>query len=172
MNAPILCEELCIFLTSRVLVYSGIRAHLTLRGRNSLHIYPIGTKHVSSAFFFCAEDWKNILTSLLLFSGGKLATSTIPLASVDWCQNKGQRRVFFFLCCDAPLRLVVRLEHHEGLDLCEGLQQSHDFLQEITNGERSEAILSWNDFQKVYKGRFVIVLPHTLDPPPPPSPMS
>ena len=55
-------------------VHSGIRVHLTLRGHNSLNIYPIGTKCTSNAFFFHAEDGKNIFISLLHFGGGKLAT--------------------------------------------------------------------------------------------------
>ena len=71
-------------------VHSGIRVHLTLRGRNSLYIHPIGTKCTSNAFFFHAEDGKNIFLSLLHFGGGKLATPP-PLATIDRFRNKGQR---------------------------------------------------------------------------------
>ena len=45
----------------------------------------------------------------------------------------------------------------------------NDFLQE-NDGERSERVLSWNDFQMAYKVRTVTVLVHTLGPPPPPQP--
>ena len=71
-------------------VHSGIRVHLTLRGRNSPYIHPIGTKCTSNAFFFHAEDGKNIFLSLLHFGGGKLATPP-PLATIDRFRNKGQR---------------------------------------------------------------------------------
>ena len=64
-----------MLLSKFVGVHSEIRVHLIQRGRNSLYTYPraIGTKCTSNAFFFHAEDEKNIFISLLHFGGGKLA---------------------------------------------------------------------------------------------------
>ena len=64
-------------------VHSGIRVHLTLRGCNSLYIYPIGTKCTSNAFFLHAEDGKNIFVSLLHCDGGKLETPPPPLRQLN-----------------------------------------------------------------------------------------
>ena len=65
-----------IFFLARVVlgVHFGIRVHLTLCGRNSLYVYPMGTKCTSNAFFVHAENGENIFISLLHFGGGKLAT--------------------------------------------------------------------------------------------------
>ena len=76
-------------------MHSGIRVHLTLRGRCTPYIYPISANYTSNAFFFHAEDGKNIFISLLLFDGGKLATPP-PLVSIDRFRNKGQRRFSLF----------------------------------------------------------------------------
>ena len=138
-------------------VHSGIRVHLTLRGRNSLYIHPIGTKCTSNAFFFHAEDGKNIFISLLHSGGGKLA----PPPPLRRLTDSGIRVSGGFLCCGALLRSGVRLEHLEGEDLSEGLWRGHDFLQEMNDGERSERVLSWNNFQTAYKIRTVTVLVHT-----------
>ena len=83
-----ICKGAATLTSTRV--HSGIRVHLTLRGRNSLYIHPIGTKCTSNAFFFHAEDGKNIFLPLLHFGGGKLATPP-PLATIDRLRNKGQR---------------------------------------------------------------------------------
>ena len=53
------CPDLFLLPSSRV--HSGIRVHLTLHGRNSLYVYPIGTKYTSNAFFFHFEDVKILL---------------------------------------------------------------------------------------------------------------
>ena len=64
-------------------MHSGIRVHLTLRGCNSLYIYPIGTKCTPNAFFLHAEDGKNIFVSLLHCDGGKLVTPPPPLRRLN-----------------------------------------------------------------------------------------
>ena len=151
-------------------VHSGIRVHLTLRGCNSLYINPIGTKCTPNAFFFHAEDGKNIFISLLHFGDGKLATPPPPLR---WLANSGLRVSGSFFSLWRAFAVLVRRQTRTPRK-CRFVwrlaTRSYDFLQENNDGERPEQVWFWNDFQTAYKVRMITVRLHTSNPPPPPPP--
>ena len=122
-----------------------------------LHIPHRHKMHVK--FFFPCWRLKNIFISLLHFGGGKLAT--LPPPPLRLLTDSGIRVSDGFSLLWRTFAVKWPTRTPKRYRIVRRLATMSWFSPRNIDGEQSEPVLPWNDFQMAYKMRTVTGLLHT-----------